>query len=169
MIIKLKVSSNIQLTMQINLISSKDSDETRIMHTKSSNIEIIIGSEKSDIIEELWQSLLQNYQKGLEQLMKGSEIVRHSIDLLYYHLQKGGLKRGGSYIDSPEWLKTKKATINLKNNDDNYFQYSLTVALNYKQIKIHPEKISKVKPFTDQYNWKEIGFPSQSKDWKNFE
>ena len=35
----------IQLTMSINFISSKDSDETRNMHTKSNNIEIMVDSE----------------------------------------------------------------------------------------------------------------------------
>ena len=61
--------------------------------------------------------------------------------------------------------KNKKATINPKNNDDKCFQYALTVALNYEQIKDHPERISKTKPFIDQYNWKEIDFPSHSKEW----
>ena len=46
--------------------------------------------------------------------MRGSEFVPDSIHLLYYHLQKVGLKRSGSYIDSPECLKNKKATINPK-------------------------------------------------------
>ena len=41
------------------------------------------------------------------------------------------------------------------------FQYALTVALNYPNIKSNPERVSKIKPSTDQYNWKEIGFPSQ--------
>ena len=59
-------------------------------------------------LEELFESLLQNYQKKLEEPMRGSEFVPDSIDLLYYHLQKIGLKRGGSYIDSPEWTKNKK-------------------------------------------------------------
>ena len=53
--------------------------------------------------------------------MRGSEFVPGSIDLLYFHLQKIGLKRGGSYIDSPEWLKNKKITRNSKNNDENCF------------------------------------------------
>ena len=65
--------------------------------------------------------------------------------------------------------KNKKATINPKNNDKRCFQYALTVALNYEQIKNHPERISKIKPFTDHYNWKEIDFPSHSQDWKKFE
>ena len=47
--------------MSINFTSSKDSDETRNMHTKNDNIEIIIGSETNDIIKELCQSLLQKH------------------------------------------------------------------------------------------------------------
>ena len=42
----------------VNFISSKDSDETSNMHTKSGNIEIIMGSETKDITEELRESLL---------------------------------------------------------------------------------------------------------------
>ena len=74
---------------------------------------------------------------------------------------------GSSYIDSPEWLKNKKAKINPKNNDDSCFQYALTVALNY--IKKEPQRISKTKTFIDQYNWKEINFPLHKEDWKKFE
>ena len=33
------------------------------------------------------------------------------------------------------------------------------VALNYEQIKKDQQRISKIKPFIDQYNWKEIDFP----------
>ena len=54
--------------------------------------------------------------------------------------------------------KIKKATINSKNNDDNCFQYALTLALNYQNIKKDPQRISKIKPFIDLYNLKEIDF-----------
>ena len=157
-----------QLTMQISFIYSRDSEETCTMHTKGRNIEIIMGNETYEIIEELCESLLQKYQDGLEESMIESEFIRDRVDLLYYHLKKKGLKRGGSYVDSPEWLKNKKATINPKNNDDNYFKYALTIALNHKKNKSHPERILKIKPFIDQYNWKEIDFPSHSKHWKKF-
>ena len=139
------------------------------MYTKNSNIEIMMNNETDEIIKKLFDSLLQKYQDGLEESMRGSEFIRDSVALLYYHLQKIGLKRGGSYIDSPEWLKNKKATINPKNNDDNCFQYALTIALNHKQITSHPERISKDKSFIDQYNWKEIDFLLHSNDCKTFE
>ena len=91
------------------------------------------------------------------------------FDVLYYELNKISLNRVGSYIDSPECLKIKKTTINKKSNDGKCFQYALAVALSHGKIKTHPERTSKIKPFIDQYNWKEINFPSHKKDWKKFE
>ena len=41
--------------------------------------------------------------------------------------------------------------------------------MNYLNIDGHPERISKLKPFINNYNWKDIEFPSRSKDWKKFE
>ena len=128
------------------------------MHSKSDNVEIMIGSETNEIIEELFKSLLQRCQEGLEESMRGSEFMFDSVDALCE-----------SYIDSPKWLKNKKTTINPKNNDNKFFQYTLTVALNYLNIKNNPERISKIKPFIDHNNWKEIEFPSHGKDWKKFE
>ena len=98
----------IQLTMAINFISSKDSDETRTMHTKSNNVEIMIGSEKDEIIGDLFESLLQKYQENLEESMRGIDFIYDSVDALYYNLNKVSLSRGGSYIDSPKWLKKQK-------------------------------------------------------------
>ena len=166
---KTRRESKIQLIMQINFVSFKDSKETRTMYTKSRNTEIMMGKKTDGIIEELRKSLLKNYKKDLKKPMRESEFVPDSIDLLYYHLQKIGLKRGGSYIDSPEWLKNKKATINTENNDDNCFQYALTVALNHQNIGKNPQIITKIKSFIDRYNWKETDFASHSKVWKKFE
>ena len=101
--------------------------------------------------------------------MRGSEFVFDGINALYYDLNEISLNRGRSYIDSREWIKNKKATIYPKNNDDKCFQNALTVPLYYEQVKDNPERILKIKPFIDQYNWKEIDFPSHSKDWKKFE
>ena len=74
--------------MLINFISSKDSDETRNMHTKNDNIEIMMGSETDDIIEEPFEFLLRKYLEELEESMKGSGFIFVSVDLLYSHPQK---------------------------------------------------------------------------------
>ena len=141
--------------MAINFSSSKDSEKNHTMHSQSDNIETLIGNETGETIEVLFDSFLQRYQKGLEESMRGSEFVFDNVDSFYCKLHKISLNRGGSYIDYPKWLKNKKATINLKNNDDKCFQYAITVALNHEQIKKDPQIITKIKPFIDQYNWKE--------------
>ena len=61
--------------------------------------------------------------------------------------------------------KNKKITVNPKNNDDKCFYYTVSV----KQIRSHPERISNIKPFIDQCDWKELNFPSNKKDWNEFE
>ena len=105
----------IQLTMQITFISSLGTGEFHIMHSKSNNVEIMMGTETDDIINELFESFLKKYQEGLETKMReGSNFVFESVDLLYYSLHKISLNRGGSYVDSPEWLKNRRATINKK-------------------------------------------------------
>ena len=73
------------------------------MHTKTDNIKIMVGSETDEIIEKLFESLLQRYQERLEESMKGIEFVFDSVNSLYYKLHKISLNRAGSYIDSPKW------------------------------------------------------------------
>ena len=73
----------VQLIMIINFMCSKDSDGIRTMLTKSNNIDIMMGNEADEIIEELFESLLQKYQEGLEEKMRGSEFVFDSIDLVH--------------------------------------------------------------------------------------
>ena len=118
----------------INFISSKDSDEIRTTRAKSNNIEIMMGNETDEIIEELFESLLQKYQDGIKEKMRGNEFVFDSIDLLHYNLHEISLNGGGSYIDSPKLLKNKKATINPRN----YEFMKKNYALNYEQIKKGP-------------------------------
>ena len=93
--------SKICLTIAINFIFSKGSDDICTIHSKSDKIEIMIGNETNEIIEELFDTLLQRYQEGLEESMKGSKLIFDSIDILYYNLNKISLNRCGSYIVSP--------------------------------------------------------------------
>ena len=120
------------------------------MDLKSDNIEIMMGSETDDIIKELFESFLKRYQEKLEEKQK---FVFESVDLSYYSLHKTTLRKGKSYIKSPECLINKRATINLQNkDDDNCFHYAITVELNHQNIESHSERMSNIEPFTNQYN-----------------
>ena len=94
-------SRKIRLTIAINFISFKNFDETCTRHSKSDKTETMIGNETDAIIEELFETLLQRYQKEFEKSMKGIHFIFDSIDvlyynlILYYNLNKISLNRGG--------------------------------------------------------------------------
>ena len=67
---------------------------------------------------------------------------------------------------STEWLRSKKESIT---NEDHCFQNALNDSLDYQRIKKNPQQIPKLKPYINQYNWKDIKFPSDKEDWKKFE
>ena len=160
----------VQLIADINFISLKPgSDETRAMYTKSDNIEIRIGDDINAVIKELFKSLLKRYQENLQEKMRGSEFGFDGLNLFYYDFNKISLNRGGSYIKPAKWIKDKRSITNPKNDNYKCFQYAITVALNHDKINRDPQRISKIKPFIERYNWNGIKFPATSKDWKKFE
>ena len=71
-----------------------------------------------------------------------------------------------SAINSSSWFKGKKETIISGDND---FENALDDALNYQNIKTNPERISKLKPYINKYNWKGIKFPARPEEWIKFE
>ena len=148
-------------------ISSRNFEETRSVYSTSDNTEIFMG----EVINRLFDTILQRFQDAREtSFERGSEFIFENVDLLYYYFHRIDMRRGESYIETLEWLKNKKATINPKNiNDDNCFQYSITVALDHRNIGRDLQRISKIKPFFTKYNWSGIEFPATQKDWKKVE
>ena len=71
-----------------------------------------------------------------------------------------------SELNSLRWLRSKKEAII---NGNNGFQNALDDALNYQTIETHPERISKLKPYINKYNWEGIEFPAGPKDWKKID
>ena len=165
---KAKGEWKLQLSAEISFVSQKpDSNKIRIMYTRSTPEEIIIGCETEEVAENLIMQLLQKCQDNLQNKMKSSDFIFNGVNYLYYDLNRITISKGGSYIESPKWLKDKKCTINQKNTDNKCFQYATTLALNFNNIDKHHQRISKIKPFINKYNWNDINFPK--KDWNKFE
>ena len=169
----IKTSSNewkIQINMHINFVSSNDTGEIHTVFVCSDNEEIRLGNETDYIVKRIINSSLNNYQKEELMLRNGSNFVFESFGLLSYHVHKTSLKRGNSYIKSPDWVANKKAIINQKNVNDGCFEYFIVVALRHNKIKSHPERIQgNHHLFSCDYNWCSIDFPAGIKEWKRFE
>ena len=96
-----------------------NSEKKYTIYIKSKNIETFPGNDVNDIITELTDSLFENYEERLQILNNGSDFVYENVETLGIRFHTIEIKRGSSYIDSPQWLKNKKATINPKNTKDN--------------------------------------------------
>ena len=59
--------------------------------------------------------------------------------------------------------------MNPKNKDNKFFQYAVTVALNYEEIKWNREVFLNIKLFINKCKRKGINYPSKIDDWKTFE
>ena len=152
-------------------VSLDDAMDIRTFYVWSKNEEIRLGNETDDIVESLINSFLNNYQKEQRVSREKSNLVFDCVDSMRYKFHKTSLKRGSSYIKSPELIANKKATtINPKNTKCNCcIAHSIIVALNHQNIKNHPERIVNIVPFKDQYDWEDIDFPAGIKHWKKVE
>ena len=102
----------IQLTIESNFISFKDTDEECVMHSKSDNIEFMTYDNALEVIEELFASFRNRYKIGLQISMCGSDFIFSFVHLLYYKCHKINPDQCWSYIDSSNWIKNVKPNIN---------------------------------------------------------
>ena len=132
-----------------------------VMHSKSDNIEIMINDKAGEVVGKLFQSFVSRYQTGLEASLKVSDFDIDCVNFLYYKCHKINPNQGGSYINSPNWIKNQKATTNpINKSDKKCFQYAVTVSLNCEKTGEHPERITNIKSSIDRYNWEGINYPS---------
>ena len=79
------------------------------MHTSSGNVKFIPYSDANDVLDKLFKSLCSRYQENLEISMRGSNLIFDLVQVMYYKCQKINCSLGGSYIESPDWIKKKKS------------------------------------------------------------
>ena len=153
----IELMNNYNLAMNVIFNSTRNSNNKRTLHIKT---------KASDDIDELFGLLIKKHEdisKSLKNINLKSEGVE-SISI--------GLKQQQTYIQSPQWLaskKKKKCTINPQNKDNRCFPYSITIALNYQKVSNNSERILKIMFFINNFNWDGINFPPQQQDYERFE
>ena len=92
-----KAEWKIQLTMQNSCISTRRFEETRTIYTKSEPVESFMGSNTEDVIDRLFNMLLQRFQHAQEtSYNRGSEFIPDSVELFYYDFQRIEIRRAES-------------------------------------------------------------------------
>ena len=148
-----------------NFISVKDFEDTRIIYSASKPVEIFMDSDAENIIDTLFNTIVNRIQQAMGTLNeRGSGFTDDSVGLLYHYFQRIDIRGGGSYIVSPDWIASKKATINSKNEkDDECFKWSIIAGLNYQ--KINEKELRKLLKFRRV----DTGFSSYQRDWEEFQ
>ena len=160
-----RVEWKTQLIIKNNFISVKDFEDTHTIYSASKPVEICMGSNKENVIDTLFNTILNRIQQAIETSNeRGSRFTHDSAGLLYYHFQRIDIRRGESYILSPDWIASKKATISPKNEKDNEcFKWSIVAGLNYNKIK--EKELKKLLKFRKV----DTDFSSYQRDWEEFE
>ena len=136
---------------------TKETGQNFEQNNESTALNVLFRSQNSEEITLVYKSEHNYNRENTAHLL----MINDDDEKYYYFAVKSKLE-----LYSSEWLKSKKESIT---NEDNYFQNALNDTLNYETIETHPERISKLKPYINQYNWKDIKFPSDKEDWKKFE
>ena len=142
-LINQKKTSNhkIQLDIATNLIHLTKSDRITF-YVQSKNIVCLPSNDSEDVLNQLIDSLLEYFNDKLMVCRTDSSYVFESIEGFSIHFHKIDLRRASSFIPTPSWLEVKKATVNPKNNNDNFcFPYATTIAIYHKEIGSHPDRI----------------------------
>ena len=162
---------NIKTILYLNcFMSRKDPGNILIIkkfafHSKGQKL-ILEGTNEEDIYNEMVEEIEEEIQKVGD--AEGSGWVFLEVVNITLHTTRWDPINAGSYIDLPPFLKNKKAIINMKNEDDECFKWSVLPALNPKDN--HPERIDKdLKSKQETLNMKGIKYPVDFRDIDRFE
>ena len=105
-------------------------------------------------------SLNKKFHDDIQLSCESNSFVYENVEECNINFHKTDLCRGASFIDTPEWLKPKKATINPQNVNNIYrFMYAATIELYLSELGKTPGCISKkLNILVHYFNWHDI-FP----------
>ena len=145
----IKIIKNCKINLIVNTVfkSTRNFNDKRTLQIKSKN---------TTDIDEIFDQLIKKHHELIESL-NNVDLIPEGIESITYNFTE--IIISNTFIESPEWIKNKKCTINPQNKDNKCFQYSVTIALNNQKVKNHPKRISKIKPFINNFDWNNINFP----------
>ena len=161
-----------KIQLDMGFIMIHISDKRRITHfSRSDNVICMPSSNTNEILEQLLTSLHNKFQDDLVLSQENSSFVYESVEECNIHFHKINLRRGASFIESPQWLRHKKANINPQNSNDTYcFMYAIAIALFHEALGKNPGRISKqLIEYANAFDWHDIDFPASYDDYVTFE
>ena len=156
-----------KIFMEMFAVFIRKDDNEEIRHTTKSRIYTITSKEEvPDVISQMATDLEIQVDK-METSKSG--LVLKQIEMFKFHYDKYNPTRGGTFIELPKWIQNKKACINIQNEDNKCFMYSIQCGVYRIFEKDHGCKMYHYKKIEDDLNWENINFPSSNRDIERLE
>ena len=153
-----------QITTWIRFI--KDEIEMVNLTFNSRMLEVYNLSDMDEIVSSMIGHMCQQIENPA---LKDSKFVFDGVIHMNIDFHRLNLTRGSSYLPLPEWLAKKGSIINPKNSDMECFKWAVIGAMKWKGIDNHPERITKLRRYEDDFDWSEMRFSTSYRDIKRFE
>ena len=121
-------------------------------------------------MDEIVSAMIEHmYQQIENPALRESKFVFDGVIQMDIDFHRLNLTRGSSYIPRPDWLAHKGTIINPKNSDMECFKWAVIASMKWKDIGDHPERISKLRRYEDDFDWNGMKFPASTRDITRFE
>ena len=134
---------------------SKKTNEVVRREERSRRYEITNEEEITNVLNQMATDI-EHQAEVFE--MSESGLVLTQMDKIKLNFDKYNPTRGGKFIPLPNWVQSKKACINIKNEDNKCFKYSVQCGICKVYEKDHPKRLSHYKHFDDKLNWTKCKF-----------
>ena len=119
--------------------------------------EIHQGSDLTEIVYEMLAHMKTQIENPA---LTNSRLMFNEVLFLGVNFHQLNLTGGSYYLPLPDWIVDKKGVINPKNEyNEECFKWAATTALHHGEIKSHPECMSNIMMYTNNYNWSRLEFP----------
>ena len=123
-------------------------------------------NDKNEIVTAMIEHMAQQIENPA---LRNSKFVFDRVLHMDIDFHRLNLTRGSSYVPLPDWLMKKKAMINPKNSDREYFKWAVIAAMNWEEIGNNPERVSKLRRYDREFDWSGLEFPLSLRDINKFE
>ena len=165
--LKTRTSARIQTTAWVRFVRDDEEGQERVeLAFNSLMVSVYRGSEPDQIVD----GMIANMKFQIKNpVLLNSRFVFDEVLYLDVNFHQLNLMRGSSYLPLPDFTAKRKAMINPQNGDEEYFKWAIIGVDKWMDIDSHPERVSNLREFADNYDWSGLEFPVSLKQIGKFE
>ena len=173
--LKARTSARIQTTVWVRFVREAPGGPLRDDEEGQERVELAFNSLMTSVyqgsdLDQTVDGMIANMKFQIENpVLLNSRFVFDEVLYLDVNFHQLNLMRGSSYLPLPDFIAKKKAVINPQNRDKECFKWAITAVDKWMDIDSHPERVSNLGEFADNYDWSGLEFPVLLKQIGKFE